>query len=343
MTNDIEKMHIIHRLKSAFQINDLVVKNLLKQVDPDKSQYADRFFGGYTAEDRFGLLFGALPWVVFLHGVNQEQIPETSKEEYQVPDYIVCFETSKKQHIPVLIEVKCVSGEKTTLHIMKRQLEGLQLYSDKLGIDLLFAIYWEKAKIWTLNTPDILEMKNKELKINFENSFKNDLSVIFGDITFLVNRLSRLTTFDSSVKDSLSVHEKYGAIISDKAGLSDTDMIEIEPVESAIIDSYIKMVEMRTSSQGSRTEMLESLKNTYMLKLSTIIMHHLAIMDADITPENAMMSRRIVIEFMKKIAIERSFAIPSTYTTKSDAIFRVTFEGTWVLENYFKVTGTKVT
>lgn len=343
MSEDMEKLHLIHRVKNTFLVNDSDIHKLLKEVDTDKRKDAERVFSSLAVEDRFGLLYGSLPWVHLLHGLQQKQLPDSSKQEYQVPDYLLFFEASSQKHVPFLVDVKWSSGMKTTLEIMKRQFEGLQSYASVLGIDWVLAIYWERARLWTLNAPDILEAKTKKFKISLERSLKNDLSVILGDLTFVVPQLFRVTIFDSSVTDgSRPTHGKYGAVVSDRAGLSETTLSDIEPVQSAIIDSYMEMEEKRSTSEGKRTELLESSKDTYMLKLSTIIMHHLGTMHAEITNQDALKSRASVVEFMKKLGVIQSFAIPSQRSPISDSLYRQAFEGTWVWDDYLRVSASSI-
>ena len=337
MCGDTERLHLIHRLKDAFAVDDSVVSDLLKQVSADKRSYAERFFSGYTVEDRFGLLYGALPWMALLHGLEQSQIPLSSKEKYQVPDYLTLFEASSGKLVPFLVEVKHASGNKTTLEVMGKQYDALRSYATTVGMGWLLAIYWEKAMLWTLNAPDSLEEKASKRKISLEESLKNDLSVVFGDLTFMMPGLFRSTAFDMSTTDEARPsHVQYGVVVSDKAGPTEDRLVDIDPIESAVIDSCVTMTEIRASTQGSRTQLLEKAAGPHMLKLSTIIMHHLATFQAGITHDNALISRRIVVEFMKKIGVTRSFAVPTMRSSATDELYMSAFGDTWVWDSYLK-------
>jgi Holliday junction resolvase len=333
MASDIEKLSLIHHSKRAFDLDKASVSAQLKQVSPEKRNNADRFFRGYEIEDRFGIIYGTLPWVKLLHGLGQEQTPETSKTNFQVPDYLILFESSSRKNLPILIEVKSRSGNKKSLELMERQFRLLRAYATSVGAELLFSIYWEKARLWTLNASDIFE--SRRFKIGIEESIKNDLSVILGDLTFIIPKIYRSSVFDSSIQDEARVrHENYGAVVSDQVGLSRKNLHAMEPHESVIVDSYIKMSEVHKSRKGTITKLLEESTISYMLKLSTILTHYLPTVHADITHENALISRKIIIEFMKKIGVIQSFSIPSKRTPITDKVFLLAFKDTWVGNNY---------
>ena len=71
---------------------------------------------GFKIEDWFEWVFSTLPWVVMIHGLDQQQFPSRSKRTYQVPDFIVIVETTAMTHQPLLVEVKRVPQQKKTLN-----------------------------------------------------------------------------------------------------------------------------------------------------------------------------------------------------------------------------------
>ena len=92
-------------------MTDEEIKRLLERTVSDKSLISAyyRFEKGYAAEDLFMRIFSLLPWVKMVVPLGQEQFPEKSKENVQVPDYEIIFEAGNKANTAcVLVEVKLV-------------------------------------------------------------------------------------------------------------------------------------------------------------------------------------------------------------------------------------------
>jgi len=241
---DINKIKVIHEIKNSFTVDDTTLNKFIEQIDSsDFKENIDRFFRGYKVEDNFHILFSAMPWVKLIHELGQNQLPTLSKEVYQVPDFTILFETSKKENKPILLEVKSVKGDSQSLEVMTKQLNACVEYSKILGIPFLYSIYWDKYQTWTFNAIENFEVKTKKHKIKIFDAIKNDLSVIVGDITFVISQpIYRKTICDKSITDSTKPqHEKFGVIISDSVSADNSNFIEIESIESAIIDASIKM------------------------------------------------------------------------------------------------------
>ena len=123
MSSAIEAMKLISDLKRAFKDNgnslseeefDKIIKKLIPS-DSDNSikDNFGRFDKGYSAEILFERIYSLLPWIKLITPLGQEQFPEKSKEEYQVPDYEIIFETgSPEKRAAVLIEAKMVDVKK---------------------------------------------------------------------------------------------------------------------------------------------------------------------------------------------------------------------------------------
>lgn len=335
MTDDIEKLHLIHRLKNGFSVDETTVQQLIRQVDPSKAQYAERFFSGYTVENRFGVLYGLLPWVALIHGLEQHQIPESSKAHFQVPDYTALYKSVGKPQSAVLVDVKHASCEKQTLELMIKQHNAIQAYADACGLMYLVAIYWNKMRMWTLNAPDVFEVKTKKIKIGFENAVMTDLSVVMGDLTYIIPSLYRSSQFDSELTDPLFPnHEKYGTMVTDLVGLNKDNLFPLKPIESAVIDSYINVREKSISRDGNKTQITEEAENPYVVKLSTLIMHFLSSFSANPTQQNATLACAIITGLMKKLGVTVSHGIPAKRSKIIDDMMRSAFEGTWLWEHY---------
>jgi hypothetical protein len=70
-----------------------------------------------------------------------------------------------------------------------------------------------------------------------------------------------------------------------------------------------------------------------------LILRHLALFNLDLKSStnglsNPLISRKFIIEFMKKLAFRTSYMIPAERTATSDRLFEEAFEGTWVLNDY---------
>lgn len=334
---DINKIKIIHEIRNGFSVDDKMLNKFIEQIDNlDYKENIERFFRGYAVEDNFHILYAAMPWVKLIHELGQTQLPNLSKEVYQVPDFTIFYETNKKESKPILVEIKSVKGGGQSLEIMSKQLNACIEYSEIAGIPFLYAIYWDKYRTWTFNSIENFEVKLKKHKINFFDAFKNDLSVIVGDITFVINHpIYRRTTCDSSITDTISPrHQKFGVIISDSVSVDNINFTEIQGFESAIIDCIIKMKIIDTKIEGNKTTIIEISNHNYFSKLSTLTLQHLAIFGAELNEQHAVTSRKMIVEFFKKLNITPSFSIPHAKTTTSDILYKQAFGESWVHSNY---------
>lgn len=336
---DIQKIKLIHNIKHTFSINKTELNNFISQIESSKFKNdISRFFKGYTIEDKFRYLFSVLPRLKLVHSLDQNQLPLQSKEIYQVPDHIILYETATKTIRPIIIEVKSVKGGKQAVKVMSKQLDACVRYARILNVVLLYAIFWEKYQFWTLNTIENFERKIKTHTITLLNAAKNDLSAILGDFTFIVNRsLYRKTICDKSVTDpSIPKHTKYGSVIEDKLSFDLKTYIDLEPIESAVIDAYIKMEKFDIKSKGNKTILIERSSGNYLYKLSTIIARHIAVFGSKFDEILTNVSGQTIFKLMKKLNFQRGVALPSYKTNTSDKLFNEAFEGTWILDTYKK-------
>jgi len=100
MSNPIQAIRNVYDIAKTARDNDLPMSDdeillLLKRTVSDTtliSSYS-RFEKGYAAEDLFMRIYSLLPWIKSVVPLGQEQFPEKSKEQLQVPDYEIMFET----------------------------------------------------------------------------------------------------------------------------------------------------------------------------------------------------------------------------------------------------------
>lgn len=336
--SDINKIQIIHDVKETFNVKDTHLNELIDQIEKNEFRdNLDRFFRGYKIEDIYSYIHGALPWVKLVHGLEQNQLPLISKEKYQVPDYLCVFEDSKKNEHPILVEVKSVKGDKKSLELIKRQVNGLQKYANCLNLPFLVAIYWEKYGFWTHVPIDVFEEKTKKIKITIESAYKADVSIIFGDISFIISSPLFRKTIYGNTSQECPIHEKYGSVLSDFVSSNGTEFFKITAIESAIIDALINMdIESEKKEEG-KTVVIEKSKDNYVIKLSNWILRHLGVFGVEPSFEYSDLSRRSIIELMKKLNITISYSIPAITGDISTAIYKQAFSGTFVWQNYESV------
>lgn len=337
--SDIEKIRVLHDLKNTFQIDDPDIEALAGQIE--NSRFRDdlaRFFHGFLVEDRFSKMFSSMPWVKLIHDLGQQQFPSSSKETFQVPDFSVFYETSKKINKPVLLEVKSVGSPKQTLELMKKQVEGLREYSKVAGIRLLIGIFWEKLGIWTVNTPDQFQEKNKHFRLSMSEAIKNDLSVFLGDLTFIFPPFLRKSHFQKNLDDPTKfIHKDFGCCTKDEISFNGKDFFELHLWHSMLIDSSFTLKEVRHECHDDQTILTENSQGIYFYKLSKLIINLIAMADPEIQKDVFDLAPAAVWDFCSGHDLKKSYMIPNKKTGESDFIFKEAFEGTWVLNDYSKV------
>ena len=178
---DITKHRALYDVKQNFNVDGELFSSLAAQLTEEDQSRIDRFFSGFEIEEWFEAIFGIMPWSHLLHGLSQRQLPSRSKATLQVPDFTAFVEASTFKSKPLLIEVKRVSGKKQTLKLRKTQVYPTRTYANTLGVPLVYAIYWDLLRAWTLNTHDSFENKSSTFKISLATAFEFDCSLIFGE------------------------------------------------------------------------------------------------------------------------------------------------------------------
>ncbi|MCF8129409.1 MAG: hypothetical protein K9N10_12915 [Deltaproteobacteria bacterium] len=336
--NDIQKIQIIHNLKEAFSCSPEFVQELLANIE--NSKYRDnieRFFRGYSIEDKFHYAMNALPWVRLVHKLDQTQYPECSKKEFQVPDYQVFYEDFNRDCFPSLLEVKSVKKEKHSLKIQKKQVDLCSDYSKTISSPLIYAIYWEILNTWTFNVIDQFESKSSILKINIQESIKNDLSAIYGNVNYIIPPLTRISVFDSSLsRTDKPSHEKYGVVVSDSLSTNNKTFIELSDIDGSVLDSCIPLVEHSQEFEGSKTTIIEKSENTNFFKLLNVILAHMALATGVLNKEKSRFSMFFVIEFFEKMNFKHTFSIPNKHTNMGFDLYQTSFNATSIMNDYKK-------
>lgn len=336
--SDIEKIRIIHDVKKTFtDIDPDTLSKLSGQINNSNfRENIERFYKGFNSEDFFSNLFSVFPWVKLIHKLDENQFPEASKTKYQIPDFMLIFEDSKKNDHAILVDVKTVSGKKQTLsNIQKKQVTTEAQYSSTVGLPIVYAIYWEYFQVWTINSLESFEEKKNEYKITFIDAYKNDLSLILGDLGNIIGKFYRKTICDANIIDKkLSKHEKYGTIIEEYLSLDKLNWIISDPVESAIIDGSLQMKIIETNKKDNITIYIEENNSINLIKSTTLILRHLGVFGLGITAEYTNISIHVLSEFLRKLDIKQSYSLPNSKTPTIQGLMKKAFDNTWVYKNY---------
>lgn len=335
---DINKIQLIHDIQETFKYTEEAVSILIQQIeDADKKANISRFFRGYKIEDNFQYLMTALPWVRLVHKLDQTQLPPTSKEEFQVPDYQIYYEDFRTTCHPSLVEVKSVTGQKRVLKLQKQQVSLCSAYADIANHSLLYAIFWENWNIWTINSPDQFEEKSSNLKIDIETAIKNDLSVIYGNVTYHIPPLKRISVFDSSITNPQTFeHKEYGTSISDSLSVDGISYVDLNLIDSTVLDSFINMDTISIKREGTRTILTEESTETYMPRILSIVMAHISLLGESLEKKNSRHSFFFVHEFLEKMKFRFFFSIPNKNTNMSHELYKIAFKDTTLLNDYEK-------
>ena len=166
---------------------DRLIQTVLSDLgwDADASAVAERIRRldiGLPREDEFAVVCSWLGKCRLLHKLDQQQIPLSSREAFQVPDLLALFST-QAVNLPVLIEVK--SNKARTLSFQPGYLERLTNYANLLRFPLLIA--WKHHGIWTLFEAKHLKKANTNYNITLSLALKeNLLGVLAGDVAYRI-------------------------------------------------------------------------------------------------------------------------------------------------------------
>lgn len=289
MANSIQAIRNVYDIAKGAKDNgkpmsDEDINVLLERTVSEESLLTKyhRFEKGYAAEDLFMRIFSLLPWVNSVVPLGQEQFPEKSKENLQVPDYEIIFQAGNNVNTScVLIEVKLVDGDKQTYELQKYKYDVLKEYSNQKKEPLLFGIFWRKQGIWTINSIESFSEKSSAYKISYENACMDDLSAIFGDYTYLFRKQCFRKSIFSKKEDIntefVHGHEKYGRTLYEGLSLDGKDFKTLCMLEPAVLDCAFDFREISCSKlSDTDTELIEQyVRVPYVYKLSSLILSYL--------------------------------------------------------------------
>lgn len=336
--NDYKKIKVIHSLQSTFTTDSETLNKLISQIeDPSKIDNLERFLSGSRVEDNFYYVFSALPWIKLIHPLSQEQVPNISKKEFQVPDFLVMFENHQMESIPLLIEVKGVKKERSYLSLQKIQIENLLNYAKVLNLPLLFAIYWRKIQRWTITSTDIFEKKTTNYKVTLEAAILNDLSVIFADFTFIFpSGMQRMREFDiDSNNEKHPKHKDFGVMTGEWITWDTKTVFEVDTNESNLIRSFVSMKNLKVERDKSITRTLDISNTQYLPKFSYLILRLLNLLNEKLDEEYCSYAAQIIYNlFEKKTEIKKLYLLPNKKTPMHDLIMSKAFKDSDMLDTY---------
>lgn len=334
---DIDRMQAIHDLEASFdRLPDGLSQTLLDQIrSPELRRNADRFFRGHKTEDRFVFLFSEMPWVKLVHPLGQAQAPDSSKQTHQVPDFNVVYGTSQPSTKTVVVEVKSVNGQRQYLELMTKQARLAEEYAAAVGLPLAYAVYWERLNLWTLNASDLYEQKRKNRVITLSRAVQSDLSLVWGDFTYVVPPFQRKLHCNGATNDTTRpIHKVHGTVVRDQASLDGTNWVDLDIMESAALDSFMQMEVTDQRSTGSTTFLTERTSSFHLPKLSSWAMKFLGMFRCEATVMHLRYSLTCLVGLMKKMGCSYSYMLPKETSPITERIFREAFGGSWVWDRF---------
>ncbi len=294
--------------------NDEKVQEIIKTLSKSNQNFSLNY-SKTTFTSNFIELFKGFPWVKNISLEKIENDLEFFRIDYETSNsiaehfFVNIYNTSEK-------ELKLPSAPITELN----------------SISNLAFVYWEKWGYWTLNTYQLFE----NLNLTFESAIKSDISNIIGDLTFIITNLKIKLTYDKDNIDSKAIsHPDFGSLL--KVELYNEDQyIDMDFLELGIIDSNIDMKVINTEQNGKTTIVTETVSYPHLFKLSNLMIRFLSKSGLSYEFKNTLLIRKSIIEFMKKIEAQKSYALPSSKAEQIDVLFKQAFGGTWVYKRYEK-------
>ncbi|MDQ1920125.1 restriction endonuclease [Massilia pseudoviolaceinigra] len=137
---------------------------------------------GLPLEDEFSVICAWLGKCHLLHKLDQQQVPISSRQEFQVPDLLAKFSTQNTKS-PLLIEVK--SKKDKRLSFTPDYMRRLQNYADLVGMPLLIA--WKFHSFWTLFEAKHMKKATKNFNITLDTAAQeNLLGMLAGDVGYMI-------------------------------------------------------------------------------------------------------------------------------------------------------------
>jgi hypothetical protein len=159
------------------------------------------------------------------------------------------------------------------------------------------------------------------------SAFELDCGAILGEISYIippsVMRVSRFS--NENVTDSSVRHGTYGRLVADAVSLADRS-VDLNSFESAAIDSMLIMtIDKELNCGNGVTELIETLNEFHVHKLSSWVTRHIAICNSQPSEQYAHISACSITELMAKLNCQLVHLFPSGRSKQLqqlDEIFR---------------------
>ncbi len=153
--------------------------------DADPVHLADRIRGlqsGLPAEDEFACLLAWFGRCRLVHGLDQDQHPEESRNAVQVPDLLAVLQPrGNEAACAVLIEVK--TSTRPRLSWTPAYMARIKQYATVVGLPLLVA--WKFQSLWTLVGIEAFTQSEKNWRLSLQDALRHNLmGILAGDFAY---------------------------------------------------------------------------------------------------------------------------------------------------------------
>jgi|SRR5882672_1269622 len=204
-------LHAVDRLVRAKGLNIREPTNTQAIFDELRNQFArtqpdDIFFHGHRVETLFGYVAASLGRCRLIKREDAGEV-FSSVDGLRIPDYRIATTDGRQ----LMVEVKnCHTGDpQEPFEIKKEYLHGLRAYATSFGCGLFFAIYWSRAKQWTLLSAEDLNDGPSRSTITMIEALRRSRMHVLGDRligTVPVLMLRLIGSADSGHADAADGH-----------------------------------------------------------------------------------------------------------------------------------------
>jgi hypothetical protein len=295
------------------------IQNIVSTIQRTQETVSFNSISGNALDTRFVNLFSELPWVDKL-----------------------CIEPYGKHTLiqrQTLYSLSYIIGQNKTnrLFVQPIEITGKVFKQEKIeqrSLDFLVAIYWTDYNMWTLNS--LFNFSTNDNSIDFTTALKNDLSNLFGDLTFIIDKASIKIIYDNNDKSTdVARHAEYGAIkktfVIDNKGKE----AEITTLDLSIIDALFKTEVISVSDDRGIITTIEKNSHSSIIKLTTLVQIILGQYKQELTPVDVKFAITVINDLLiKKINLLVSQPIPTDKNEQTDYLYKLSFDGTKVYESY---------
>jgi hypothetical protein len=327
--SDVRRIKALHDLERVFVLDEQIASSLVSQLElpPDVVR---RFGRGLTIESRFPTTYGHLPLVALIHGLDQTQYPASSDIALQVPDYLVLHKRLARPSTlsPMLVETKRASSSGRNLNVSADRAVATEAYAANLGLQVVYATFWDSIGTWTLNALDQFQPKPRSFRINVIDALRNDLSFLLGDLLIIFDPpILRRTTYDSAGPDSCHIRDsRWGHLLADELHYQGAIYSDISEVESGLLMSVLKERVVTTESVGTCTIVTSVTERATKLKVSTLLFRLQTWFDALDSFEHSMIAFNTVLRFLVRIGVSKMSVVPEVVTPTLNALLKLSLD-----------------